>query len=47
MTFLVKMMFRRLNKFDGFIFGEGGVYTVVGGGGRGGFIFEMIIGLNI
>ena len=46
MTFLVKMMFRRLDKFDGLIFGEGGVYTVVVGG-RGGLIFEILIGLPI
>ena len=47
MTFLVKMMFRRLDKFDGLIFGEGGVYTVVVVGGRGGLIFEILIGLHI
>ena len=46
MTFLVKMMFRRLDKFDGLIFGEGGVYTVVVEG-RGGLIFEILIGLHI
>ena len=46
MTFLVKMMFRRLDKFDGLIFGEGGVYTVVVAG-RGGLIFEILIGLHI
>ena len=36
-------MFRRLGKFDGSLFG-GGAYM---GGGRGGLIFEMLIGFHI
>ena len=39
-TILVNLMFRRLDKFDGPIFGEGG-------GIYGGFIFGLLIGLHI
>ena len=45
MTFLVNMMFRRLDKFDGPIFGG----WLEGAGVRiyGGLIFGMLIGLHV
>ena len=42
MTFLVNLMFSRLDKFDGPILG-----WVVGGVYRGGLIFGMLIDLDI
>ena len=46
-SFLVNLMFRRLDKFDGPIFCD--VYTRGGGnlGGAGGLMFGMLIGLHV
>ena len=41
MTFLVNLMFRRLDNFDGSIFGNAGMSVYAGG-----FIFGMLIRLH-
>ena len=56
MTFLVNLMFRRLDKFDGFVFGVCGcLWQGEGGGGDegiyggygGGLVFRILIGVHI
>ena len=51
MIFLVNLMFRRLDKFDGFIFGVCGCLWQGGGGDEGiyggygrGLVFRILIG---